>query len=259
AFTGRWPRAVRLFAWARVRRELLAGQLERARNIAGRIQEGRERADGSLVRFSEDAEDGTIGRIRLHLHAGEHREALRLLQQCLRHAVSGGRVHRQMKLHALAAIARRKAGNEFQAHRSLEQALSLAAPGQYVRALLDEGEDMTQLMLEYLGTRAALRDGAGERSADRFLVRLLEASGTEAPEPAGNTRSPRASCVRLEEFTDRERQILAQIVNYMSNAQIAANLVVTRDTVKFHIKNIYAKLGVKNRLEAIRAVRQRGA
>ena len=46
------------------------------------------------------------------------------------------------------------------------------------------------------------------------------------------------------------------IVNYMSNDQIAAAMFVTRDTVKYHLKNIYAKLGVKSRLEAIRAVRE---
>lgn len=258
AFSGQWPRALRLIAWERVRRELLAGHLDRARIIASRIQEGDAQGDGGQVRFSEDAEDGTLGRIRLHVHAGEQREALRLLQRALGHAERSGRVHRQMKLHALSAIARRKAGNEFQAQQSLEQALSLAAPGHYARALLDEGEDMTQLMLEYFGTRSSLGYGNGERLVDRFLARLLEAAGAESAEQASARAGAHAPPVRLEDFTEREQQILSQIVNYLSNDQIAANLVVTRDTVKFHIKNIYAKLGVKNRLEAIRAVRQRG-
>ncbi|MBI5615469.1 MAG: tetratricopeptide repeat protein [Gammaproteobacteria bacterium] len=256
ALSGQWPRVLRLVAWERVRRELLAGHLDRARIVAGRIRDSREPADGTQVRLSEDAEDGILGRIRLHIHAGEIREAQRLLQAALRQAVASGRVHRQVKLHALGAIARRKAGNDFQAQQSLEQALALAAPGQYTRALLDEGEEMTQLMLEYFGTRSCLGARAGERGVDRFLARLLESIGPEPSEQSGASLASGTTPVRLEEFTEREQQILSQIVNYMSNDQIAANLVVTRDTVKFHIKNIYAKLGVKNRLEAIRAVRQ---
>ena len=73
---------------------------------------------------------------------------------------------------------------------------------------------------------------------------------------ASATPPSRTSPLRLEEFTEREKQILAQMVNYLSDDQLAAKLVVTRDTVKLNIKNIYAKLGVKNRLEAIRAVTQ---
>lgn len=257
AFAGQWPRALRLFAWERVRRELLCGQHERARIIAGRIDTSADRPDSGQVRLSEDGEDGTLARIRLCIHGGDAREAQRLLQACLRGAVAGGRVHRQIKLHALNAIARRKAGNDFQARHALEQALALAAPGGYARALLDEGEAMTRLMLEYFGARATQGVRAQEHGVDAFLARLVASFGSERFEHNEAAHElPAPSPVRLEEFTEREQQILAQIVNYMSNEQIAAQLVVTRDTVKFHIKNIYAKLGVRNRLEAIRAVRQ---
>ncbi|TDU32451.1 LuxR family maltose regulon positive regulatory protein [Panacagrimonas perspica] len=255
AFSGQWPRAVRLISWERVRRELLAGRLDRARIIAGRIEDGGERADTNWVRISEDSEDTVIGRIRLHVHAGEHREALRLIQPCLRQASLRTRVHRQIKLHVLSALAHKKSGNEGLAHRSLDQALSLAAPGGYARALLDEGEEVAQLLLAHVRPRLNASPAVVESESDRFLIGLI---GTSAPEAHGrtDTKTTGHGGGVGEAFTEREKKILSMIVNYMSNDQIAAAMFVTRDTVKYHLKNIYAKLGVKSRLEAIRAVRE---
>ncbi|MCC2658588.1 MAG: LuxR family transcriptional regulator [Panacagrimonas sp.] len=256
AFSGQWPRAVRLIGWERVRRELVAGRLDRARIIAGRIEDGGERADTDWVRISEDSEDTVIGRIRLHVHAGESREALRLIQPCLRQATLRTRVHRQIKLHVLSALAHKKSGNEAQAHRSLDQALSLAAPGRYVRALIDEGEEVSQLLLAHIRPRANAAQG-GETEGDKFLIGLINIIAPEIQVRSDGRGGPAASATRgAEAFTERERRILSMIVNYMSNDQIAAAMFVTRDTVKYHLKNIYAKLGVKSRLEAIRAVRE---
>ncbi len=52
------------------------------------------------------------------------------------------------------------------------------------------------------------------------------------------------------ELTTREREVLALASRGMSNAQIAGTLFVTEQTVKFHLSNIYRKLGVHNRTEA---------
>jgi LuxR family maltose regulon positive regulatory protein len=57
---------------------------------------------------------------------------------------------------------------------------------------------------------------------------------------------------RLEGFTKRELVALSMLVKYASNEQIAAAMFVTKDTLKYHLKNIYGKLGVSTRLEAIR-------
>ena len=56
----------------------------------------------------------------------------------------------------------------------------------------------------------------------------------------------------MEPFTDREKKVLALVLDYLSNDEIAKALFVTRDTVKYHLKNIYGKLAVHNRLDAIR-------
>ncbi|NOX63330.1 MAG: response regulator transcription factor [Chloroflexi bacterium] len=55
----------------------------------------------------------------------------------------------------------------------------------------------------------------------------------------------------LEELTEREREVLLLMVEGASNAAIAQALFISERTVKFHVGNIYQKLGVKNRTEAV--------
>jgi DNA-binding NarL/FixJ family response regulator len=52
------------------------------------------------------------------------------------------------------------------------------------------------------------------------------------------------------ELTEREREILALVAEGLTNAQIARRLRVSDNTVKFHLQNLYLKLGVRNRTEA---------
>lgn len=52
------------------------------------------------------------------------------------------------------------------------------------------------------------------------------------------------------EITEREREILALVAEGLTNAQIAHRLRVSDNTVKFHLQNLYLKLGVRNRTEA---------
>jgi two-component system nitrate/nitrite response regulator NarP len=55
----------------------------------------------------------------------------------------------------------------------------------------------------------------------------------------------------LEGLTARERELLAALANGWSNLQIAARIGISRNTVKYHLKNLYDKLGVSNRAMAV--------
>jgi len=55
----------------------------------------------------------------------------------------------------------------------------------------------------------------------------------------------------LEGLTARERELLAALANGWTNLQIAARTGISRNTVKYHLKNLYDKLGVSNRAMAV--------
>ncbi len=61
----------------------------------------------------------------------------------------------------------------------------------------------------------------------------------------------------LEALSAREREVLELLTAGMSNKEIAAQLTISSNTVKFHLRTIYSKLGVRNRVQAMQAVGRR--
>ena len=62
----------------------------------------------------------------------------------------------------------------------------------------------------------------------------------------------------VQPLTDRELEVLALLAAGTSNSRIAAELVVTLDTVKKHVSHLLGKLGAANRTEALTRARQLG-
>lgn len=260
AYARQWPRVVELINWERVRRELIAGCLDRAETIANRMSETNIHDNEDWIRFSEEAEDSIIGRIRLSIHAGRYAQAIDSIQRPLRSASVHRRVFRQIKLHLLAALAWHGRGDDKQAQRSLYHAVELAAPGGYLRSFLDEGPTLIQLVQRNLRLQSAVPTSALNQQSLSFLKKIIEIAAVKSPEasyvvsePNARTEWPLLPKAVPQPLTKKETKILSMLIAYMSNEQIADSLFVSRDTVKYHVKNIYGKLGVKNRLEAIRA------
>ncbi|WP_084955993.1 response regulator [Thermoactinospora rubra] len=87
--------------------------------------------------------------------------------------------------------------------------------------------------------------------APRLLIRLI---GTFVR--AG--RAPRRSRTPLPELTDRERDVLTLIARGRSNTEISGDLGVSPSTVKNHVTSLFAKLGVKDRAQAVIAAYEAG-
>ncbi|GAC1633996.1 MAG: hypothetical protein NVS9B10_29730 [Nevskia sp.] len=62
----------------------------------------------------------------------------------------------------------------------------------------------------------------------------------------------------VEHLTPRELRVLELLVVGSSNREIAEQLFVCEDTVKYHLKNIYGKLGAKRRTHAVQVAREIG-
>jgi LuxR family maltose regulon positive regulatory protein len=203
------------------------------------------------LQFSEDLEGESLGRIRLAIHLGNSDLAKKLLQT--EFARPRRRPFRQIKLNLLDAQLHYRMDARNHAQRSLGKALKLAAPGGYVRCFLDEGGDVLEMLREEFKSQV---DSGGRQvplTADRsFVERVLRASGERIDAP--NPTLP----LLLKPLTDHEQRILIFLANGVSNREMAGRLFVSENTIKFHLKHIYSKLGVASRVQAIASARELG-
>ena len=126
---------------------------------------------------------------------------------------------------------------------ALRKAVTLGQPGGIIRVFADLGPKMG-LLLHKLPTRDIAPD---------YLRRLLAAFGSL---PAPSPQPDHADLI--EPLTDREMEVLTLLGQRMSNKEIAQTLFISHLTVKRHTSNIYQKLAVTNRREAIAKAVQLG-
>jgi LuxR family transcriptional regulator, maltose regulon positive regulatory protein len=184
---------------------------------------------------------------RLWLAAGRPAEALALLAPALMHVEQINRTGQVIEYELLIALATAALGQPSKAMQSLERALTLAAPEGFVRIFVDEGQPMARL----------LREAASQRIQPAYVGRLLAAFGEES---TTNTLipDPRFLNALVEPLSEREGEVLRLIAEGLSNDAIARRLVLALPTIKWHTSNIYGKLSVKNRTEAVAKARSLG-
>lgn len=248
----RWTRPVATLNWERVRRLLLAGDLPRAQRLAASIVADPLPQPDNWLPIAEEIEGEILGRIRLAIHRNEPQLAIELIAAEMANA--SGRTYRLIKLHLLDATLQQRRGQRNAAHRSLRKALQLAEPGGYVRVMLDEGEDVVNLLQEeHNALQESVGGGETRLGPSRvYLELLLNAAGRSLGASHGSGQRP------MEALTDREKEILVFLANGVSNKEMAGRIFVSENTIKFHLKNIYSKLAVSSRVQAITAGRQLG-
>jgi LuxR family maltose regulon positive regulatory protein len=228
-----YPKLSSLVRGCQVRLCLAEEGPDEAARLATRMQLGQT---GALI-FREQ-EQIILARVLVARQSWD--EALLLLGQLAEDAAAGGRFGRLIEIWTLQALARQAQGDTARAVITLEKALTMGKPEGYARVFVEQGTPMATL----------LRQAAARGITPQYVQGLLVALGEDEVEPA-LTPSPRSTPSLVEPLTGRELEILKLMGEGCSNREIAQALVITLNTVKKHASNIYGKLGVHNRTQAV--------
>jgi LuxR family maltose regulon positive regulatory protein len=135
---------------------------------------------------------------------------------------------------------------------ALRRALFIAEPGGYVRMFLDEGEPMVQL----------LRHAASSGISPEYASKLIAAGEDEAQDRAAKSPHPRVHTMAtqplIEPLSERELDVLRLLATGMSNPEIGEELFIATSTVRSHLKNVYGKLNVHKRWDAVHRAEELG-
>lgn len=222
---------------------VMQGRLDAAQDWA---QKRGLSADDALC-YLQEFEYITLARIRIAQYRrdredGAIHEALSLLARLLQAAGARGRMRSVIEILVLQALAYQEQGDMSKALAAIFRALALAEPEGYIRLFADEGLPMRALLA------AALAQGT-----DPVYVTLL----MHAIDPQTDEASPAPDPNQLliEPLSNREIEVLGLLANGLSNQAIADELVIALSTVKKHVNNIFGKLNVASRTQAVNRAR----
>jgi len=167
--------------------------------------------------------------------------ALELLTSIYASAKNTNRAERMLETLILQALVQQALDLDKKALTTLEDALILAEPEGYIRLFVDEGQPLAEL----------LRRTKIQSITPNYVSKILAALKPVQPSAPGLQPL-------LDPLSERELEILQMIATGMSNKELAKALVVTVGTVKWHLNNIYSKLGVRSRTQAVAKARELG-
>ncbi|KUO08526.1 LuxR family transcriptional regulator [Streptomyces sp. DSM 15324] len=203
---------------------------------AAHLAEGRPEAAVRVLRaVPRDQVACAVEEARARLAAGEPGEAVELLDRTRPEEHCGPAVTVRATL--VRARAAERTGDPAAARRLLARALREARRDRLRRPFLETGPWL----------RPLLRTGPLRELAGGWLT-------PGAPPPPAEE----APAVVVEELSGRERDVLRRLAMMMSTEEIGADLYVSVNTVKTHLKSAYRKLGVNRRHDAVRRARELG-
>lgn len=190
-----------------------------------------------------EREIAEIGLARVLIFKGDSvsvNQGCDLLERLIPTAISEGRNALLIEGLTLRSLAESTLGDQTAALESLEHALRVAEPEGYIRLFVDLGTPVGRL-LQHAQARNVMPD---------YVRTILEGFG-QYDEPA-----PDIAPTLTEPLTDREQEILALLAAGLTNSEIAGKFFISPETVKKHTANIYGKLRVRRRTEAVSRARE---
>jgi LuxR family maltose regulon positive regulatory protein len=213
-----FPYVTSLLAAERIRLQLHLNNLEAAEQAVQSADPARD----DLFTFPHEIQH--LARIQAYIARGQLDGARQIAECLLAAAEPAGHMRTVIQTLVLLALVLHKKDQQDLAIQILARALALAEPENYLRTFIDAGDAIDHLLRQVLA-----------RGISPTYVRRLLTANSE-------TRA------RLSE---RELAVLRCIAAGKSNQEIAQEFVVALSTIKTHINNIYARLGVHSRTQAI--------
>jgi LuxR family maltose regulon positive regulatory protein len=193
--------------------------------------------------YLHEYEHITLARALLAQHDRDRdglEDVVGLLERLYAAAVEGERLGSVIEVLVLLSRAHHSRGDARTAMKTLELALVRARPEGHVRVFIDEGVTDT--------VTARLQAGLLQGVAVDHARRVIATTDAPAPAPTG----------LVEELSSRELEVMHLLRSDLSGPAIARELLVSLNTFRTHTKNIYAKLGVSTRREAVRRAAELG-
>jgi LuxR family maltose regulon positive regulatory protein len=173
---------------------------------------------------------------------GRAAEALPLLTRLLKAAITMERHGDEIRYLIMMALAQHALGDKQTALDTLRRTLNLAEPEGYVRLFVDEGQPMAELL------QLAILQNVAPDYASKLLAAFPEYVLSAVPSVKELTVNTQAL---VEPLSQREIEVLRLMAEGYKYKEIAERLVISVNTVRHHTRNVYGKLEVNNRAQAI--------
>ncbi|MDP3814337.1 LuxR C-terminal-related transcriptional regulator [Pseudomonas sp.] len=226
---------------AQILQEPAADRLKRAEQRLKTVDWAKLAEPYQQMRFNPVLWVRGLTRIRLQQARGHYSEALHEITQLRGLLLDNWHGLQRLRLDLLAALSYQRLGYQERAQSLLVQCL-IGAEREGVRSLFVEEGEAIRLLLQQLET-------AERQPALQGFIR-----GLLAIWPGQGARQSLE--VPDEGLTEREREVICLAAQGLSNEQIGQRLALALGTVKWHLHNIYEKLKVRNRTQAIRRARE---
>jgi LuxR family maltose regulon positive regulatory protein len=191
---------------------------------------------------------------RLLIAENRPEAAIRLLDSLAERVRHEGRLRRLAQIRAVTAIAAYRTGDGLATLAAIVDAVEICRRQGALRALIDEGAPLREVLLfgrEKVPSWRSRSDVAAY--LDRILATGMAPEGLTGSAPAATGRRRGAARPR---FSPKESDVARRLMDGMSNRDVANALDMASDTVKWHLKNIFSKLGVENRTQAVLRLRE---
>lgn len=180
---------------------------------------------------------------RCQLAQGRATEALEALAPVLEEARRKGCIRRALEMQTFMVLIRSALGEAREARELLQDLLAQAQGEGHLRLFLDEGQAMLSLL-------RSITPQLRERRLVAYAQTILRAEATNENEASLPTQA-----LLAEPLSGQEQRVLHLLVTGHSNPEIARELIISVNTVKAHVQNVYRKLNVNNRVEASEVAR----